>query len=163
MIRNFGEKRMMIFSQLQVQSLSFMGKKSDWEKSLPTLIIAYNATHHHYETLMELFLVVNCISPTFHFYQSSNLTILPPSPPNSIEEELDFIIDLMRNYDAVWIRHQFQSFSLLPKFKSDNAPPPNSIEDLDFITDLMRNYDAVWKRHQFQSYIKPSEEIKPGD
>ena len=78
MIRNFGEKRMMIFSQLQVQSLSFMGKKSDWEKSLPTLIIAYNATHHHYETLMELFLVVNCISPTFHFYQSSNLTILPP-------------------------------------------------------------------------------------
>ena len=56
----------------------------------------------------------------FHFYQNSNLTMLPP-PLNSIEEDLDFIIDLMRNYDAVWIRHQFQS------------------------------------------YIKPSEEIKPGD
>ena len=56
----------------------------------------------------------------FHFYQNSNLTMLPP-PPNSIEEDLDFIIDLMRNYDALWIRHQFQS------------------------------------------YIKPSEEIKPGD
>ena len=55
----------------------------------------------------------------FNFYQNSNLTMLPP--PNSIEEDLDFIIDLMRNYDAVWIRHQFQS------------------------------------------YIKPSEEIKPGD
>jgi hypothetical protein len=56
------------------------------------------------------------------------------------------------------------NLSLLPKFKPDNAPPPNSIEEeLDFIIDLMRNYDAVWIRHQFQSYIKPSEEIKPGD
>ena len=37
--------------------------------------------------------------------------MLPPPSPNSIEEELDFIIDLMRNSDAVRIRRQFRSYS----------------------------------------------------
>lgn len=35
----------------------------------------------------------------------------------------------------------------------------------EFINILSRllTTNAVWIRHQFQSYIKPSEEIKPGD
>jgi len=32
-------------------------------------------------------------------------------PPHSLEEELDFIIDLMRNSDAIWIWRQFQSYT----------------------------------------------------
>ena len=37
----------------------------------------------------------------------------PPPSPNSLEEELDWIIDLMRNSDAVRIRRQFKSYSKL--------------------------------------------------
>ena len=37
----------------------------------------------------------------------------PPPSPHSLEEELDFIIDIMRNSDAVRIRRQFKSYSKL--------------------------------------------------
>ena len=36
---------------------------------------------------------------------------MQPPPPHSLEEDLDFIIDKMRNSDATRIRRQFQSYN----------------------------------------------------
>ena len=39
---------------------------------------------------------------------------MPPSPsPHSLEEQLDYIVDIMRNSDAVRICRQFKSYSKL--------------------------------------------------
>ena len=84
--------------------------ETDWEKSLPTLILAYNATQHFStnSSPARIFLGRELNIP--------HLSLLPkfvqnvnPSP-HSIEEELDFILDLMRASDNVRIRRQFRSY-----------------------------------------------------
>ena len=83
--------------------------ENDWERSLPTLILEYNATQH-YSTNS---------SPTRIFLGRElnipHLSLLPKfsqnkSPsPHSVEEDLDYILDLMRVADDVRIRRQFRS------------------------------------------------------
>ena len=84
--------------------------ENDWEKSLPTLILAYNLTQHFStnSSPARIFLGRELNIP--------HLSLLPkfvknnnPSP-HSMEEELDYILDLMRASDNVRIRRQFRSY-----------------------------------------------------
>ena len=86
-----------------------MGKRTG-EKSLPTLILAYNATQHYStnSSPARIFLGRELNIPP--------LSLLPkfvqnkdPSP-HSVEEQLDYILDLMRASDDFWIRRQFRSY-----------------------------------------------------
>jgi hypothetical protein len=83
----------------------------NWEKSLPTLILAYNATQH-YSTL--------CSPARVFLGRETNLPHLSLIPKfkdeakaelGTLEEELDMIIDLMRQNDTVRIRRQFKAYS----------------------------------------------------
>ena len=116
-----------------------MNGVSDWERSLPALLLAYNATQHN-STLCspsriflgrELNLPYLSLLPKFKPENAS-----PPSP-NLLEEELDWIIDLMRNSDAVRIRRQFKSYSGLAqdmqpgdKVYAAVLPPPGNSRKL---------------------------------
>ena len=60
---------------------------------------------------------------------------MPPPPfPHSLEEQLDYIVDIMRNSDAVRIRRQFKSYSKLAEdikqgdrvYAAVLAPPGNT-------------------------------------
>ena len=84
--------------------------ENDWEKSLPTLILAYNSTQHFStnSSPARMFLGRELNIP--------HLSLLPkfvkndnPSP-HSMEEELDYILDLMRASDDVRIRRQFRCY-----------------------------------------------------
>jgi len=83
--------------------------ENDWEKSLPTLILAYNATQHYStnSSPARIFLGRELNIPHLSllpkFVQNNN-----PSP-HSVEEQLDYILDLMRASDDVRIRRQFRS------------------------------------------------------
>ena len=85
---------------------TFKSKKcngeNNWEKSLLTLILAYNATKH-FSTL--------CSPSRVFLGRELNLPHLSFLLKIKPEEELDFIIDLMRNSDAIRIRRQFQSYT----------------------------------------------------
>ena len=77
----------------------------------------------------------------------------PPPSPNSFEEELDWIIDLMRNSDAVRIRRQFRSYAGLAqdmqpgdKVYAAVLPPPGNSRKLQIrwsgpleITEVVNN------------------------
>ena len=84
--------------------------ENDWEKSLPTLILAYNATQHYStnSSPARIFLGRELNIPHLSllpkFAQNNN-----PSP-HSVEEQLDCILDLMRASDNVRIRRQFRSY-----------------------------------------------------
>jgi len=84
--------------------------ENDWEKSLPTLVLAYNSTQHFStnSSPARMFLGRELNIP--------HLSLLPkfvkndnPSP-HSMEEELDYILDLMRASDNVRIRRQFRCY-----------------------------------------------------
>ena len=70
--------------------------ENDWEKSLPTLILAYNATQHYSSNsspariFLGRELNIPYLSLLPKFVQNDN-----PSP-HSVEEQLDYILDLMR-------------------------------------------------------------------
>ena len=84
--------------------------ENDWEKSLPPLILAYNATQHYStnSTPARIFLGRELNIP--------HLSLLPKfvqnndSSPHSVEEQLDYILNLMRASDDVRIRRQFRSY-----------------------------------------------------
>ena len=84
--------------------------ENDWEKSRPTLILAYNATQHYStnSSPARIFLGRELNIPHLSllpkFAQNNN-----PSP-HSVEEQLDCILDLMRASDNVRIRRQFRSY-----------------------------------------------------
>ena len=84
--------------------------EKDWEKSLPTLILAYNATQHYSTNscpariFLGRELNIPHLSLLPKFVQNNN-----PSP-HSVEEQLDYILDLMRASDNVRIRRQFRSY-----------------------------------------------------
>ena len=84
--------------------------ENDWEKSLPTLILAYNATQHYStnSSPARIFLGRELNIPHLSllpkFVQNNN-----PSP-HSVEEQLDYILDLMRASDNVRNRRQFRSY-----------------------------------------------------
>ena len=87
--------------------------ETDWEKGLSMLILCYNATQHSStnHSPARLFLSRELNLP--------HLSLLPKieneknlnSEPQSLEEELDHIMDVMRRADAVRIRRQFLSYS----------------------------------------------------
>ena len=83
---------------------------NDWEISLPKLILAYNATQHYStnSSPARIFhgreLNIPHLSLLPKFIQNNN-----PSP-HSVEEQLDYILDLMRASDDVRIRRQFRSY-----------------------------------------------------
>ena len=84
--------------------------ENDWEKSLPTLILAYNSTQHFStnSSPARIFLGRDLNIP--------HLSLLPkfvknnnPSP-HSMEEELYYILYLMRASDNVRLGRQFRSY-----------------------------------------------------
>ena len=87
--------------------------ENNWEKSLPTLILAYNATQHYFtnSSPARIFLGRELNIP--------HLSLLPkfvqnntPSP-HSVKEQLYYILDLMRASDDVRIRRQFRAYERL--------------------------------------------------
>ena len=86
-----------------------MGKMTR-KKSLPTLILAYNATQHYStnSSPARIFLGRELNIPHLSllpkFVQNNN-----PSP-HSVEEQLGYILDLMRASYDVRIRRQFWSY-----------------------------------------------------
>ena len=80
------------------------------EKSLPTLILAYNGTQHYStnSSPARIFLGRELNIPHLSllpkFVQNNN-----PSP-HSVEEQLDYILDLMSASDNIRIRRQFYSY-----------------------------------------------------
>ena len=99
--------------------------ENDWERSLPTLIMAYNATQH-YSTLCSpsrVFLGIKLNLPYFSLLPKFKPENVKPPTPHSLEESLDFVIDLMRNSDAVRIRRQFKAYSK----PSDDIKPGDQI------------------------------------
>ena len=84
--------------------------EKDWEKSLPTLILAYNATQHYSTNscpariFLGRELNIPHLSLLPKFVQNNN-----PSP-HSVEEQLDYILDLMSASDNIRIRRQFYSY-----------------------------------------------------
>ena len=99
--------------------------ENDWERSLPTLIMAYNATQH-YSTLCSpsrVFLGRKLNLPYLSLLPKFKPENVKPPTPHSLEESLDFVIDLMRNSDAVRIRRQFKAYSK----PSDDIKPGDQI------------------------------------
>ena len=84
----------------------------NWNKKYTHFDLSYNATQH-YSTLSS--------SACVFLSREMNLTHLSLSPkfkedsapsplPHTLEEELDMIIDLMRQNYTVWIRRRFRAY-----------------------------------------------------
>ena len=73
-------------------------------KKFTTLMLAYNASQHYSTSSSpsRIFLGRELNLPHLSLFPKFKPENANP-PPHSLEEELDFIIDLMRNSDAIWI------------------------------------------------------------
>ena len=104
--------------------------ENDWEKSLPTLILAYNATQHYSSNsspariFLGRELNIPYLSLLPKFVQNDN-----PSP-HSVEEQLDYILDLMRASDNVRIRRPLDEICIGDKVYCAVLPPQGNSRKL---------------------------------
>ena len=87
--------------------------ENNWERQLPTLILAYKGTQHSSMLCspVRIFLGRETDLPHLSLLPKFKNDSDPPPQPHTLEEDLDQILDLMRRSDAVCVRRQFRAYA----------------------------------------------------